>query len=306
MIAVIYYAYGAPKSIDDIESYFSHILNGKPVPEPMLKDIESMFTKSGFPDFIRSSTERIANALQTVLSDQLNEEVRVWPAYKHTAPFVANVFEYAIQMGATTIVTLSVNPILSVNGGGAVHTEISQLVKGKDVRHIAIDNWYLDEGIVSVYADRVRRAFEWLPVAAQKSAYVLFTVHSQPINEEVNEPYVKQFNELATAIANKASIQNYKTVYRSGRKTGWLAPDVKESMTELHNAGVGGFVTCELLSISADVESFHEINAECREYANLLNASFAVSEFPSDSFDTVMALSALIQKHIHDSLLSIG
>lgn len=48
MIAVIYYAYGGPKLIDNVEAYFSHIPNGKDVPAPMLENIVTMFKKPGF------------------------------------------------------------------------------------------------------------------------------------------------------------------------------------------------------------------------------------------------------------------
>ena len=60
MIGVIHYAYGAPKSIDDVATYFSHILilNGKTVPGPMLEKIEASFKKPSSPDFIASSTQR--------------------------------------------------------------------------------------------------------------------------------------------------------------------------------------------------------------------------------------------------------
>lgn len=298
MIAVIYYAYGGPKSIDDIEPYFSHILNGKNVPAPMLANIVSLFKKPGFPDFIRSSTERIANGLQTTLSRDLDEEVRVYPAYKHTVPFVADAYAQTVQARADTIVTLAINPIMSVTGGGAVHTEIKGLIKDHKIKHIVIDNYHLDEGIVSVYADRVRRAMNWLSAEAQKTAYVLFTVHSQPLDSERNDPYVRQFEELAEAIAKKAGIERYKCVYRSGKKEGWLSPDVKESMKTLNAEGTQGFITCELLSISADIESFNEINLECQEVAKELNIDFAVSEFPGDSFDMVITLSNLIEKCI--------
>ncbi|MCT6924406.1 ferrochelatase [Metasolibacillus sp.] len=298
MIAVIYYAYGAPKSIDDVQAYFSHILKGKPVPAQMFSGIEEAFKQSGFPDFIRSSTERIAKALQTTLNSKSNEEIRVYNAYKHTAPFVEDVYNEAVQAGAKTIVTLSVNPILSVGGGGAVHAEVAELASGSDIRHIAIDNWHLDEGIISVYAERVRRAFEWLPAEAQKSAYILFTAYSQPIVPERSEFYAKQFEDLAAAIAKKANIERFQPVYRSGKSEGWLAPNVKDAMRSLQAEGAQGFVTCELLSVSADVESFSEINEQCQKLAAELNVSFATSEFLGDSFDTIIALTALVEKHI--------
>ncbi|MBD8036764.1 ferrochelatase [Solibacillus sp. A46] len=298
MIAVIYYAYGAPKSIDDVEPYFSHILNGKNVPRPMLENIIGMFKKPSFPDFIRSSTQRIAKGIQTILSDRLDEEIRVYTAYKHTAPFVEDAYEQAVEAGAKTIVTLSVNPVASESGGGAVHTEVAAWAKDSDIHHIAIDDFHLDEGIVGLYADRVARAFDWLSRDAQKSAYVLFTVHSQPVDEERNTPYVREFEELAAAIAKKASIERFETVYRSGKPAGWLGPDVKDAMRSLHGDGAQGFVTCELLSVCADVESFGEINAECQAVAEELNVDFATSEFLGDSFDTVMALAKLVETRI--------
>ena len=297
MIAVIYYAYGAPKSVDNVEDYFTHILKGKKVPEPMLANIVGMFKKSGYPDFIRSSTERIAKGLTTLLNNG-EEEVKVYVAYKHTAPFVEDVYQEIVEAGATTIVTMPVNPILSATGGGAVHTEVAELVKDTTIQHIVINHFNTAPEIVEVFADRVSRAFNWLSADARENAEVLFTVHSQPLDPERNEPYVKQFEELAAAVAAKAGIEKFAAVYRSGKPAGWLAPDVKDVMREHAANGVKGFVTCELLSVTADVESFVETNVECQEVAKEIGVEHAVSEFLGDSFDTVVALSEIIKKHI--------
>ena len=260
MIAIIHYAYGAPKSIDDLSDYFSHMLNGKPVPQAILDQIKPSFLKSGFPDFIASTTERIAKGLEHILNDKSEEQVKVYTAYKHTAPFVEEAFAQALKDGATTFVTLPINAIDSESGGGAVHTEIADLIGEQSIRHIALNNWHLDDGIVELYTDRVLRALNWLPVQAQKNAHVLFTVHSQPLNTERNAPYVQQFEQLAKAIATKANVDNYHLTYRSsGGKANWLAPDVKDKIKELHAEGATGFVTCELMSLCADVESFYEI-----------------------------------------------
>lgn len=298
MIAVIHYAYGAPTSVDNLVDYFGHMLKGKPVPAPMLEKISESFKKPGFPDFIASATQRIANGLELLLNERLDEKVKVYNAYKHTAPFPKDAFEQAIADGATTIVTLPINPIHSNSGGGAIHTEIAEYIGDANIRHIALNEWNTDEGIVAVYADRVRRAMHWLPVAAQENAHVLFTVHSQPIDLERNASYVKQYEELTNAIAAKAGIENFHAVYRSGKKEGWLAPDVGNKIRELHANGATGFVTCEVLSLSADVESYFEIGPECQALCQELNVPFALSEFPADSFDTVMALANLVEKKL--------
>ena len=299
MIGIIYYAYGAPTSIDDVRTYFSHILNGKPVPAPMMEQIEASFKKSGFPDFIASSTQRIAKGLESLLNSRLEEPVKVYNAYKHTTPFVQDAVKQALNDGVTTIVTLSINPIFSATGGGAVHQEVADLVAQNNIKHIAITDWHTDEEIVNVYTERVTRALHWLPLAAQDNAHILFTVHSQPIDPERNLIYVKQFTELATAIAAKSNIHNFHLTYRSsGGKANWLEPDVKDKIRALHALGSTGFVTCELLSLTADVESYFEIGEQCQQLCHELGVPFVVAEFPGDSFDTVYALATLVASRI--------
>lgn len=56
----------------------------------------------------------------------------------------------------------------------------------------------------------------------RNDTYVLFTVHSQPIDHERNPPYVQQSEELATKIAKATQIDNYKLriVHQVAKRTG--------------------------------------------------------------------------------------
>ncbi|OCS87547.1 ferrochelatase [Caryophanon tenue] len=299
MIAVIHFAYGAPASIDDIPTYFSHIIGGREVPPPMLEKIVAQFKQPAQADFIASATQRIAQGLQHVLPTTLQQDVKVYNAYKHTAPFLEDAVTTAIKDGATTVVTLPINPIFSPSGAGAFHDETAALLEGKNIEHIAIKGWNTHPAIVDIYADRVSRAIHWLPAAVRDNAYVYFTVHSQPIKPEGNEPYVGEFQALADAIAQKVGVDNYAAVYRSsGGKANWLAPDVKDAIRAQASEGTQAFVTCELLSLAADVESFIEIGPDCEAVAKELNVEFVRAEFPGDSFDTVMALAQIVKEHV--------
>lgn len=303
MIGIIHFAYGAPKSIDDIPSYFNHILNGRTIPPAMLEKTIESFKKPGYADFIRASTERIAKGLEIVLNERFDEEVRVYNAYKHTAPFIEETVARMVDEGVTTVVTLPINPIYSKTGSGAFHDQVVSLLEGKQIKVFQLNSWNTHPAIVRVYAERVRRAFNWLPAKVQTSSYVLFTVHSQPVEPERNKLYVQQFEELANAIAAKANIKNYQLTYRSSAgKENWLSPDVKEAIRYLHAKGAEGFVTCELLSLSADLESYNEIGEECQKICQELGTAFAISEFPSDSFDTVYALAEIVEQHLKESI----
>ena len=143
------------------------------------------------------------------------------------------------------------------------------------------------------------RAVNWLSSDVRNSSYTLFTVHSQPIDPERNTEYVAQFEALAEAIAAKANIPNFAITYRSAGGQGqWLSPDVKEAIRTLHDKGHKGFVTCELLSLCADIESYFEIGEECQEVCDELGVEFAQAEFPADSYDTVIALAQIVEEHL--------
>lgn len=66
----------------------------------------------------------------------------------------------------------------------------------------------------------------------------------------------------------------------------------------LYTNGGSGFITCELLSLCADIESYFEIGEECQELCKELKVPFALSEFPGDSFDTVIDLAKLVEKNV--------
>lgn len=301
MIGIVYYAYGAPASLDEVKSYFSHIMNGKTPPPPMMEKITEQFKKIGGVDPLAATTSRIAKGLQHALQSRLNKPVKVYNAYKHTAPFIPDVIDTMLAEGVTTFLTLPINPIFSVTGAGAFHAEVSELLAAKnaDVHIIHAKDWHLTPELVAVYADRVSRAVHWLTAEKQANTHILYTVHSQPIDPERNDIYVRQFTELAAAISKAIGVNNWHITYRSGHgKPEWLGPDVKDAIRSLHAKGAQGFVTCELLALSADIESYFEIGRDCQAVCEALQVDFAQSEFPGDSYDTIQALVAIVESFL--------
>ncbi len=293
------YAYGAPQSLDDLPDYFLHLFEGKQVPDSLVGEVGRKFRKFGTVDPLGSNSYRIAKGLEETLSESI-EDVRVYNAYKHTAPFIEDTLEQMLDDGVTTVATLAIYPIFSPLEAETFHQKIEKyLEKAKQIKLVHIVNWHKDPEILSVYEDRVIRAYKWLPSSIRSDSYVLYTVHSQRRNPIVNKQYVQHFEEMASRISQRAGIAKWKTVYRSAGKTGeWLMPDVKDEMKILVSRGVKGFVTCELMTLVADIESYYEIGEDCQLVAEELKTEFVRAEFPGDSYDTIIALAAIIEKRV--------
>ncbi|MGN1387869.1 MAG: ferrochelatase [Bacillus sp. (in: firmicutes)] len=308
MIGVIYFAYGAPNSLDHVEGFFTHMMNGKTPSPQMVEGLQNRFRQFGTVDPLSAVTKRQARGLQMLLSQSVNEEVKVYNAYKHTAPFVNDVVKEMIEDGVKTIVTLPSALLFSKSGTGAFQAEVRQIVGslGAEATVVDADSWHTHPALVAVLADRVKSAYEWLPESARKHATVLFTVHSQPVNPSLNEGYVKQYHELADAIAGTLQLPKWQPVYRSlHNKETWLGPDVLDVIREEAKQGTKGIVTCELLSVIADVEVFFEIGEDCQKLSNELGLEFAHAEFLNDSFDFVHALSVIVKEKLEAAKVSI-
>ncbi|QEY21124.1 ferrochelatase [Psychrobacillus sp. AK 1817] len=300
MIGIIFYAYGAPKSKDDLPDFFAHLIQGKEVTIKMIGDFVKRYREFGSNDPLGAHSERIAQGLEKLLSNY-SKDIKVYNAYKHTFPYLDETLKRMIEDGVDTVVTFSVNPIFSLSGAGVYQKEVEDFLNrsGENKKLIHIKKWNTHPAIISVYADRVRRAYKWLPAHVQDDAFVLFTVHSQPLYSEGNDDYIEQFQAMAQAVAREAGVSNWMMSYRSASsKVGWLGPDVKDTIRSLAAAGSRGFVTCELLSIVTDMESYFEIGRDTQLVSEELKVEFVRSEFPGDSFDTVIALAEIVKEQI--------
>ena len=301
MIGIIHYAYGAPNTLDNVGFMFEHMLKGRPISPQMLAGIEKQYRALGTVDPLSSVSKRQAKALEQVLQPFFNEEVMVYNAYKHTTPFVEEVVLQMINDGVSMIVTLPVTPLFSKTGTGAFQEEVRHQLKKYNYNAVVIDvdDWHVHPQLVSILANRVQSAYEWLPASIRPFTKVLFTAHSQPINPEVNNFYIKQFHELATAIAEQLHLLSWSAVYRSvSNKETWLGPDVKDVIREEAARGTKGIVTCDLLAMIADIEVYFEIGQECQELCKELGLEFARTEFSNDSFDFVVALATIVKEKV--------
>ncbi|MFJ5624268.1 ferrochelatase [Peribacillus loiseleuriae] len=303
MLGIILMSYGGPESVDEIESFFTHILQGrKPSPE-QLKPIVEQYSALGSPDPLRTKTKRQAEALQYVLKQSGMTEIKVYPAYKHASPYIEETVGLMIAEGVTHVVTLPMTPFYTAKGVGQYQRSVQDEIEKREltipVSHI--DNWFLHPDYIAVLASRVKEALNWLPKSAREQSTVVFTAHSQPGNEEKHQEYVKQFTGLAERVATKLNVTNWKIAYRSARqKQNWLGPDIKNVIHKEAENGKKGIVTCELLSLTNNVEVLQEIGVECQEIANTLGIHYVRTEFLDDSIDFIHALANISKEKLSE------
>ncbi|RKD22923.1 ferrochelatase [Ammoniphilus oxalaticus] len=299
MIGIILMSYGGPERIDQVESFFTQLLQGRKPSAEQVEALTNQFRSLGTVDPLRMYTERQAHMLQQVLHRNGVANVKVYFAYKNGTPFIGETIGRMLKDKVSQIVTLPLNPFYSKTGVGSyqreVETELEKAKASTPVFHI--ERWYQHEGYEEVMVRRVSEALQWLPqTSSSKRATIVFTTHSLPGSSEQHQAYITQLSELAQQIANKLNVQNWRMAYRSARqKQGWLGPDIKDVIFEEATNGQNGLVVCDLLSVSENVEVLQELRTECQEHAKDAGIEYVCADFPNDSADFMFALADIVE-----------
>ncbi len=295
-------SYGGPESIDRVEAYFTHILQGRQPDPEHLKQIETQFRSLGTADPLRTVTVRQAEGLQQILEQSGVVNVKVYPAFKHASPFIEETVRTMISDGISHMITLPLIPFQSRRGipmyQKAVEEEVNRVGGSITVSHL--EGWHVHPQFVAVMAKRVKEAYDWIPAYKRNQTTVIFTAHSLPGNEEQHPQYVNQFKELAGQIMTELALPNWKIAYRSGRNEQWLGPDIKDAISKEKNNGAKGIVVCELLSLTNHIEVLYEIDRDCGQLAKKLEIDFARAESLNDSTDFMFALGAITKEKINE------
>jgi ferrochelatase len=161
-------------------------------------------------------------------------------------------------------------------------------------------DWHRHPGFIAAQVDRVRAAFDRLPLNARADARLVFTAHSIPQSMADEYPYERQLVESATLVLDALSNpsapsigchpepsstpsgrQTPAIVYqsRSGRPGDpWLEPDICDYLRAEHARGLRALVVCPIGFLCDHVEVLYDLDVEAAETARELGIALARAE----------------------------
>ncbi|OIJ20885.1 ferrochelatase [Anaerobacillus alkalidiazotrophicus] len=304
MIGVLIMNYGSPKSIDGLTSYFTHIMHGHEPSEEMIHEAKLRYIELGVADPLGSVTKRQASAIQSVLSKNTNEQLKVYIGCKHSEPFVEDAVEQMVADGVKYIITLPLTTFYSKTGVGLYEKKVDKKLADLQINIpvLNVKNWHLDSNIIDCFTNRVHTAHTWLSKDVKNDCIVIFTAHSQPGKPETHLTYTTQFEELATSIARNVSL-DWRIAYRSAgpQPQLWIGPDVQDVIKEVANEGKQSIIMCDLLSVTENAEVYFDAGVFSQKTANELGIEFLRTPFLNDSYDFISAICDVVESKMHSN-----
>jgi len=307
-IGVLVMAYGSPDEKKDIEAYYTHIRRGrKPDPE-RLAELEERYDRIGGSP-LNKVTEEVARKLEDDLNQRAADDVRfrAYVGMKHWHPYIADTVDQMAADGIREGIAIVLTPQYSRMSVAEYHKAANERASAHGFRFAEVESWHLEPGYIAFMADRVKEALERFPEGGD--VFALFTAHSLP--ERIlqwDDPYPKQLDETAAAIAKESGIARWKFAYQSASATGepWLGPDILDALDELHEAGEKRVLVCPVGFVSDHLEVLYDIDVEAKEKADALGMQLERTDSPNAAEEFVRMLGDVVWRHANAAVATGG
>ena len=277
-VCVLVLDYGSPRSLDDIEGYYTRIRRGHRPSEEELQVLRHKYERIGGQSRLMESTAWQVNQLQEEVQSQLPSTlVTVVQGHKYIEPLIADVAKEL--KGYDAVVVLMMNPY----GTDVLNASyLEQIEPFRDTTWKVVQNWWDAPILVKSWADRVQETMGTLPTTA-KPMYV-FTAHSVPLMKGISyDGYVHSLQQVMQSIADQLMLPNATLAWQSaGTRGEWLTPTV-EAVTE--QASIKGYTHVVYIPIGftcTHMEVSYDLDIERREQCDHLGMTYVRVPMPDE------------------------
>ncbi len=293
MIGVVVMAYGTPASLEDVESYYTHIRRGRP-PEPQqLEELITRYRSLGGTSPLREITE----AQAAVIGDALGDGFAVALGQKHAAPFIEDGARTLVEAGATELVGVVLAPHYSKGSIGEYAARLAAAAEDLGVPASTVPHWHDLPQYRRFLANGVASALMALPPRTK----VLFTAHSLPERVLVDDVYPDQLRESASAVAAEVGLDRWtgwSLAWQSAGRTPdpWRGPDVVEVIEDLAATGrADGVLVCPQGFVADHLEILHDLDPVAAARAAAAGLAFARTPSLNAHRDVLAALAERVR-----------
>jgi ferrochelatase len=323
-LGVVLFQLGGPDSLEAVEPFLYNLFSDPDIidfpfarlaREPLARLISSKrarkvkkhYAEIGGKSPIRELTERQAQALERELAKTL--DARVFVAMRYWHPLTEEAVRRVQAEELRTLVLLPLYPQYSMVTTGSSLNEWRRRAPRELAQDQKLIREFYDHPLyLKAVVEKIQEGLEKLrrtngsALHTPDDVHLLFSAHSVPVSViQAGDPYQKQIEATAKLVMERGGWRNpHSLCYQSRSGPGrWLRPFMEEAVEELVARGVERLLVIPISFVSDHVETLHEIDIECREFAERLGLQkFASTSGLNDSPSFIAALADLVLKQV--------
>lgn len=278
-IGVLVMSYGTPKSLEDVESYYTHIRRGNPPTEEQLNELTERYEAivgGVFP--LRANTDAQVAGLQAKLDQLAPNQYVCYQGLKHAEPYIEDGMQQLAKDGIKKVIGIVLAPHYSIMSIGGYLKRAKQKADELGIVFKGVESYHLHPKLIEALATRVEEQLKVLePKRGTKPVKVLFSAHSLP--EKIlamGDPYQEQLLASSNAIAEAVGVSDWQFTWQSAGRTAepWLGPDILDTMDELVKEGYEAILSAPIGFVSDHLEVLYDLDIEAKLKAAELGIAF--------------------------------
>lgn len=293
---VLLLAHGAPDRVEDIPEFLLNVRGGRPLPEPVVREIVHRYELIGGSPLLRL-TNLQAEALARMIRHPVYVGMRNWK------PFIADAVRRLSSEGVKNVVALCLAPQNSRTSIGLYRQRLLDAVWSHAPRLGVnfVENWHDHPLLIAAFAEKVAAACVRAEGVAGQPVPVIFTAHSVPEKTITGgDPYEQQARETAALVARALKLSEYRMAFQSQGMTAepWIGPTVESQINELAAAGATHVLLAPIGFVCDHVEILYDIDILFRDYGKARGVTVHRAESLNDSPRFIQALAAIVSERM--------
>jgi len=294
---VLLLAHGAPDKLEDIPEFLLNVRGGRPLPEPVVKEITHRYSLIGGGSPLLRLTTLQAEALAKLIAHPVYVGMRNWN------PFIPEAVRRLSDDGVEHVVAVCLAPQNSRTSIGLYRKYLMDAVAKVRPGLVVdfVESWHDHPGLIEAFRERLEVAFLAARQEIGGPVPVVFTAHSVPERTIAEgDPYKQQVRETAALVARAAGLSDYRVAFQSQGMTSekWIGPTVESQIDELAQASIKNVLLIPVGFVSDHVEILYDIDVLFRDYGKGRGVSVRRSESLNDSPKFAAALASLVTARI--------
>lgn len=266
--AVLLLAYGAPRSLDDVEPYLLDVRGGRPTPREIVDELKARYAAIGGRSPLLERTREQAQAL----SRRLGDRTPVLIGMRHWHPYIREALADAACQGICRAVAVALAPHYSRMSIGAYQRAVDDARGPVEVAFVS--HWFDHPQFLDAVAERVKEALQRFPRQVQDRVPIVFTAHSLPERTLADgDPYTHQLRaSVAGVMARVAGDHRPDFAFQSAGRSSeaWLGPDAAAVLERLASNGERHVLFCPIGFVADHLEVLYDVDIEYQRRAREL------------------------------------
>ncbi len=286
-------AHGAPDKLEDISEFLLNVRGGRPLPEPVVKEIAHRYSLIGGGSPLLRLTQLQAEALSARIAHPVYVGMRNWK------PFIAEAVACMREDDIERVVALCLAPQNSRTSIGLYRKYLTEAVEREApwLEVDFIDNWHDHPGLVEAFREKLVAARQQVEQEASGAVPVVFTAHSVPERTiAAGDPYEQHVRETAALVAGAAGLAEYRVAFQSQGMTSekWIGPTVESEIDRLAEAGQRFVLLAPVGFVADHVEILYDIDVLFHGYGEKKGVAVRRTESLNDSPAFAQALAEIV------------